>query len=146
MPTYDFVCDNCGRVDEVQCPMAEIADKTVRCPACSRTDGAYQKPDGEWVISKSHLPMRRIYGLGGVVFKGKDWPGQDIKRKGQNKDIQEQRRKACVLKDQGVVPQEHRIDLGSEAKDRYAAKFADKDLDKLYRKSVTNPTPTKEDK
>lgn len=142
MPSYDFICDECGLIHEVVRSMDVISGLKIWCPECNKDNlvngplGLTAGPDPVW--------MRRIYGSAGVIFKGKDWPGQDIKRAGVDSDIQEQRRKACVLKDQGVVPQDHVIHLGSEAKDRYAKKFADKDLDKLYGKSVRNPSPPSE--
>jgi putative FmdB family regulatory protein len=61
MPRYDFECDECGHVEEVVCSMDAVTELKTPCPKCNRQ-------------------MRRLFYLGGIIFKGDGWPGQDIKR------------------------------------------------------------------
>lgn len=118
MPLYDFICDECGHVEEVSCSMSKIGELKVTCPNCEVTDG-----------------MRRVYGNAGVVFKGEGWPSKDIKNETADHDIKRQRRKAWLLKDRGDVPDEHVIGL-KEADDRFDKKYRQSDLDAQYDRAV----------
>jgi len=65
MPTYDYMCANCGSQFEIYQKITEGPKRL--CPKCGKKK------------------LKRLIGSGGgILFKGKDWPGQDIARKGQN--------------------------------------------------------------
>lgn len=135
MPTYDFICDQCGHVEEITCPMDEITDAEVVCPRCPPAPCDLidiTKPKGMKQVAP--VLMRRIYSPAGAIFKG-GAPGQDLKRQKEDSDIQRQRRKACVLKDQGDVPQAHVLGL-KESDRRYDRKYTEGQLDKLYQEST----------
>ena len=132
MPSYDFVCDECGHTKEITCSMSEISDLRTPCPKCIKLTHLSAGPDG--ITPGIEGPaMRRIFGRAGVVFKG-SFPGQDIKREKLDSDTQRQRRKACVLKDRGDVPQDHVLRL-KESDARFDKKYSDNKLDKLYKES-----------
>lgn len=61
MPTYDYKCESCGHEFEV---FQGISKRPIRkCPKCGK------------------LKLKRLIGSGsGVIFKGDDWPGQEIVR------------------------------------------------------------------
>jgi len=66
MPTYEYKCTECNLQYE---HFQQMKDKvTKKCPACGK------------------LKLVRLIGAGsGIIFKGKDWPGQDITRSRQPK-------------------------------------------------------------
>lgn len=133
MPAYDFECSKCERVQEVTCSMEAISELKVPCPHCSDNVITVTEPVS---VDKLHeLPgfvfMHRLFGNAGTVFKGSGWPDKDRKRGTEDSNIQRQRRKACVLKDKGLVPEDHVLGL-KESDKRFDAKFKDSDLDKLY--------------
>ena len=127
MPAYDFACDKCGKTEEIVCSMSEIPDKTVVCTECG-------------------LEMRRIFGCGGVVFKGNDWPGQEIKRSGEDQKIMVARRKAKRLKESGAVPWEEQIkattagkmfdSLEGEMRKKEQKKFESGEADRAMDRSI----------
>jgi predicted nucleic acid-binding Zn ribbon protein len=131
MPTYDFKCDDCGHVQEVTCLMSQIEGIIVPCSMCTGWNAPVTDP--EQAAPKPH--MRRVYSLAGVHFKGGGWPGQEASWAADDGRIKRQRREAAVLKSRGDVPREHVI-RREEADARYAEKYAQKDLDKLYDKAV----------
>ncbi len=61
MPNYDYKCEFCGYIFE---QFQTITAKLLRvCPNCGKSN------------------LKRLIGSGtGIIFKGKDWPGQDIMR------------------------------------------------------------------
>lgn len=133
MPLYDFICDKCGHKEEVVASMTEISDLQVPCPKCVQMDHVALTPDGLDPQISGPL-MRRVYTVTGVVFKGKDWPGQDLKRESDDNTIQRQRRKATVLKDRGDVPQEHVLGL-KESDERFDKKYSENKLNKMYKEA-----------
>lgn len=132
MPSYDFVCDKCGLIHEVVRSMDVISGLRIWCPECNKNNlvngplGLTAGPDPVW--------MRRLYTPAGAIFRG-GAPGQDLKRAKEDGDIQRQRRKACVLKDQGDVPQAHVLGL-KESDRRYDRKYTEGQLGKLYQEST----------
>ncbi len=65
MPTYDYVCENCGHEFELFQSMKEEAIKT--CPACKKESA------------------RRQIGFGaGIIFKGSGFYETDYKRNGSS--------------------------------------------------------------
>ena len=60
MATYEYLCERCKAVVETEHGMTETPK--INCPKCKKR------------------MIRLITGGGGVIFKGGDWPGQDIKR------------------------------------------------------------------
>jgi predicted nucleic acid-binding Zn ribbon protein len=133
---YDFKCDTCGFVKEVSCSMNEITDLDVMCPECTSMEQVSHNPkgiteamDGRWLHMGPR--MRRLFGVATVQFKGDDWNDKVRQRADEDLTIKRQRRKARVLKDRGVVPQQHCLGL-KESERRYDEKFAEKDLGVLY--------------
>lgn len=61
MPNYDYVCSACGNKFELFQTMKESLKRT--CPKCKKRK------------------LTRLIGAGaGIIFKGPDWPGQEITR------------------------------------------------------------------
>lgn len=54
MATYDYRCESCSQQLEVERSIDDVLARDPYCPNCT-------------------IPMKRIYSLGGVVFKGKGW-------------------------------------------------------------------------
>lgn len=71
MPTYEYKCEDCRyQFDAFQ----SIVDPPLKkCPKCGK---------GKVV--------RLIGKGGGIIFKGEGWPGQDISRKGQKDNTNEE--------------------------------------------------------
>lgn len=66
MPTYEYECKRCKAIAEVQHGINE--NPGIKCMRCRR-------------------PMTRIISGGaGVIFRGDNWPGQDIKRAKEKKN------------------------------------------------------------
>lgn len=64
-PNYDYVCRGCDYQFEHFQSMK--SRKLKKCPECGK------------------LQLERLIGNGaGVIFKGQDWPGQEIKRKNED--------------------------------------------------------------
>jgi putative FmdB family regulatory protein len=57
MATYEFRCEVCSKQIEIQ---RSIEDKLARDPYCESCT----------------VPMKRVYSLGGIVFKGNGWGGK----------------------------------------------------------------------
>jgi len=131
MPSFDF---KCGLIHEVVCSMDRISGTKIWCPECNK-DNLKCGPLGTTPISDT-VWMRRLYNSGGVLFKGEDWPTQDLKRTSEDSNIQRQRRKAAALKNTGVVPRDAIIGF-KEADERYdASKLPDSKIDDFYMKRV----------
>lgn len=60
MPRYDRQCTECGHTEETLEPMNKTSPRT--CPACKRRK------------------FVRIATNPAVIFKGKGWPGEDLKK------------------------------------------------------------------
>ena len=54
MATYEYRCEVCSQQLEVQRSIDDKLERSPYCPNCT-------------------VPMKRIYSLGGVVFKGNGW-------------------------------------------------------------------------
>lgn len=123
MPTYEFVCDGCQFRTEWTGKYEEVQHLRVNCPKCLDTGG-------------SPMAMRRlITGGTGFILNGKGWPSKAGRLVNADKEIQRQRRKACVLKSRGEAPQD--AVLGLKESDRlYDSKHTEGELDKLYKNSV----------
>lgn len=66
MPTYDYECEKCGKVEEVFQKGTGVVER--RCPECSS-------------------PMRRLIGTGcGLIFKGSGFYITDYKNKNSVKN------------------------------------------------------------
>ena len=63
MPTYTYQCEACGNDFEMRRPMSESADPQP-CPECGGNG-------------------KRTIGETSFILKGDDWPGKNIKIKGQ---------------------------------------------------------------
>ena len=57
MATYDYRCEVCSKELEVRRPIEDVLVRDPYCPNCT-------------------VPMKRIYSLGGIVFKGNGWGGK----------------------------------------------------------------------
>jgi putative FmdB family regulatory protein len=57
MATYDYRCEVCSKELEVQRSIEDVLARDPYCPNCT-------------------VPMKRVYSLGGVVFKGNGWGGK----------------------------------------------------------------------
>jgi predicted nucleic acid-binding Zn ribbon protein len=129
MARYDFVCPECGFKKEIICSMSEISDKMVPCDRCLANEVATKKHPQ--LVTQL---MKRVYTNPEVIFKG-NFPSKDVKRAGEDSDVQRQRRKAWLLKHRGDVPSDHVIGL-KEADSRFDKKYRDSDLDKQYDKAI----------
>jgi putative FmdB family regulatory protein len=54
MATYEYRCEVCSKQLEVQRSIDDKLERSPYCPNCT-------------------VPMKRVYSLGGVVFKGNGW-------------------------------------------------------------------------
>lgn len=54
MAIYEYRCEVCSKEQEVERSVTDTLARDPYCPNCT-------------------IPMKRIYSLGGVVFKGKGW-------------------------------------------------------------------------
>jgi putative FmdB family regulatory protein len=54
MATYEYRCEVCSKQIEVQRSIDDKLERSPYCPNCT-------------------VPMKRVYSLGGVVFKGNGW-------------------------------------------------------------------------
>ncbi len=54
MATYEYRCEVCSKQLEVQRSIEDKLERSPYCPNCT-------------------VPMKRVYSLGGVVFKGNGW-------------------------------------------------------------------------
>jgi putative FmdB family regulatory protein len=54
MATYEYRCEVCFKQLEVQRSIDDKLERSPYCPNCT-------------------VPMKRVYSLGGVVFKGNGW-------------------------------------------------------------------------
>jgi putative FmdB family regulatory protein len=72
MPTYEYQCTACGhKLEEFQ---SIVAPPKRKCPNCKRRK------------------LVRLIGSGsGVIFKGGDWPGQEIARREAKRSKTEQK-------------------------------------------------------
>ena len=124
MPAYDFKCPVCGHIEEIVCSMGEITEKTVLCPKCEEDEAPNAK-----------VTMKRVFSTGNFVLKGDGWPSKKFRRQHEDMDIKRQRRKACVLKNEGDVPQDSVLGL-KESDKIYDNKYTEGQLDDLYSKSI----------
>lgn len=116
MPLYEFRCDRCRKSIDHLMTYREVCKARVVCPYCRST-------------------MRRVFSVGAVILKGSDWPSKALRRRGEDGDIQRQRRKAAVLKSKGEAPKDAVIGL-KEADALYDKRHTEGELDKLYEGSV----------
>lgn len=93
MPTYDYECKKCKAKGELTAPMRSVPAYK-KCPKC-----------GGRMIRQFSIPT--------IVFKGDDWPGQNIKKKHEDKEIKRKVRKAKELKQTGKIKMEEVIRLES---------------------------------
>jgi putative FmdB family regulatory protein len=125
MPTYEFQCDLCKYKTEWVGTFEQVQHIVLCCPRCLDT-------------ANNPVKMRRlITGGTGFVLNGpaKDWPSKAGRLHNADREIQRQRRKACVLKDRGEAPKD--AVLGLKESDRlYDSKHTEGELDKLYKDSV----------
>ena len=57
MATYEYRCEVCSKQLEVQRSIEDTLPRDPYCPNCT-------------------VPMKRVYSLGGIVFKGNGWGGK----------------------------------------------------------------------
>lgn len=99
MPIYVYRCDKCKGWAEIGLSIKEDIPRALQCE-CGGVLG-------------------RVYTPPGLVFKGEDWPSQDVKRKDEDDRIFTRARIARRMKASGKVPMEETI----KAKDVDPSKF-----------------------
>lgn len=91
MPTYEFECEE-GHITEQMHSMSKCPTE-IECETCGK-------------------PAKKLLGTGGgIIFKGKGWPGQELTRRKEDESIGRKVKRARNLKATGKVPMEERIDL-----------------------------------
>jgi putative FmdB family regulatory protein len=100
MPTYEYICDNCGHEFE---QFQSITAKPLRkCPKCGKSK------------------LKRLIGAGsGVIFKGSGFYATDYRSEGYKKARESEKKTTTAAKDAGKKePETKAKDLKSDRKSK----------------------------
>lgn len=88
MPSYDFACDTCHRVEEVTRSMKDTS--TIYCEDCNSA-------------------MRQLISNSSFILKGDGWVGKELRQEADTNYIRSVSKRARDLKTSGKVPMEERL-------------------------------------
>lgn len=91
MPTYEYVCDTCGALEEHMHTFSEMETAAHKCPKCETA------------------MRRKITGGAGTIFRGDNWPSKELRAEEQDARLIKARRQAKHLKESGAVPWNEQI-------------------------------------
>ncbi len=105
MPTYDYLCDNCGhKFEKFQSISARVLRK---CPACGRRQ------------------LKRLIGTGaGIIFKGSGFYQTDYRSESYKKAEEKEKPKAADKKTEKADSDKSTTDTADKNKDPKAKKDA----------------------